>query len=260
MARDYSNRSNSKRGTSRNSGKGNAKSGTGKRSQPASKRKPVAKTNTRKKARRQGATPGWVWLASGLCIGLTLAAVVYIATRPTGLSGRDPAQAQAIQVPESAPADEEQGAPQADKQTAAANSKPRFSFYEMLPDYKVVIPQESYPKKARSSASSSTASSTTTTPSKPRQSKPQPTTPTVNKPGRYIIQAGSFSTPKDANRRKAELTLLGMHAQVLKFTLDSGKIVYRVRSQTIDSNSQLNTLLQRLRGNNIATIVLRQSG
>src|SRR5699024_7539930 len=106
---------------------------------------------------------------------------------------------------------------------------------------------------------STTTSSTNHSQPAPEPSKPQPTTPSVSKPGRYIIQAGSFSTPKDANRRKAELTLLGLQAQVLEFTLDSGQTVYRVRSQTIDSNSQLNKLLKRLRDNSIATIVLRQS-
>src|SRR5699024_6461170 len=143
--------------------------------------------------------------------------------------------------------------------------QPRFAFYEMLPDYEVVIPQESYPSNSGDSdgGNNSTSSTSSTNHNDNSQetasAEPQPTTPTVRKPGRYVIQAGSFSNRGDATRRKAELALLGVQANVLKFQLESGQVVYRVRSDTIESNNHLTELLKRLRENSIGTLVLRQS-
>src|SRR5690625_3427412 len=97
MARDYSNRSNSGRSTA---GK---KSNNGKRTQAAKKRS-APKKNTRRKARTPTGAPGWVWLGSGLCIGLTVAAVVYIASRPTSDLDRDPAPEQSMATPSAAAA------------------------------------------------------------------------------------------------------------------------------------------------------------
>jgi cell division protein FtsN len=125
----------------------------------------------------------------------------------------------------------------------------------MLPNYEVVIPEEEYPeKKSRSSSSSSSSSAAEV---EQPASKPQPTTPKVAEPGRYIIQAGSFSTPADAERRKAELGLLGLAARTVEVDLPSGKTVYRVQSNTISSSSELNNILKRLRENRIDTLVMR---
>src|SRR5699024_1356643 len=208
MAREYSNRGNNSRTTTRK--KNNASKRT---AQPAKKRS-APKKNTRRKTRTPTGTPGWVWLGSGLCIGLTVAAVVYIASRPTGEPNREPTAEQSIATPSSTAAESDSASTATAEDEQAASDQqgdnPRFAFYEMLPDYKVVIPEESYPGKTPSGTGSTTASSTNNSQPAPEPSKPQPTPPSVSKPGRYIIQAGSFSTPKDANRRKAELTLLGL--------------------------------------------------
>ncbi len=229
MARDYSNRGNG----GKNGGKTPNKA----------KRRPAARPS-RANARAAGGPPGWVWLVCGLCIGLTIAAGFYVFGRPAGdglrqqvavdmpVAERDDA---AEEQPAEAPAEEEQ--------------EPRFAFYKMLPDYEVVIPEEEYPDENVRQAPASTEAAESTA--------AQPTTPTVEEPGQYVIQAGSFSTYDDASRRKAELSLLGMDAHIVSFDLSSGKTVYRVQSSTIESNSRLNEMLKRLRENRIDTLVMR---
>ncbi|MES1923920.1 SPOR domain-containing protein [Salinisphaera sp. T31B1] len=240
MSRDYSSRRNAPAGKSR-------------RKTP--QRKAAARPASKKRPAGSG-PPGWVWLVCGLCIGLTVAAGFYVFARPAGTPMREQI---AITAPENVT--DEQRASMADDnaETEAApvqkEEEPRFSFYKMLPNYEVVIPEEEYPDKQQTS--SNTHHSTPAGEPPPKPSRPQPTTPKVDEPGNYIIQAGSFSTFADADRRKAELALLGVPAQIVDVDLASGKTVYRVQSQTITSSSKLNDTLGRLRENRIDTLVMR---
>lgn len=233
MARDYSSRPNS--------------SATHKRKKPRST--PAAKPTRAKRAPRSG-PPGWVWMLCGLCIGLTVAAGLYIFARPAGTT----LAREQIAIPEPAKTRDEKSSSQ-DKRAASASDKeeePRFSFYKMLPNYEVVIPEEEYPQ-----SDAEPGERPAPPPSQDEVGSPQPTTPKVEEPGRYVVQAGSFSSHKDADRRKAELGLLGMSARIVEVDLDSGKTVYRVQSKTISSSDELNKLLKRLRENRIDTLVMR---
>lgn len=175
--------------------------------------------------RRNAGPPGWVWLICGICIGLVAAAVLYV----FGRAG----------APELSPA-ADRGGERAERSSEAATKKsdeePRFAFYEMLPNYEVVIPEEEY--EERGSGRSTTS-------------------PKVREPGRYLIQAGSFSTYADADRRKAELALLGLESEIEGVKLDDGRTVYRVRSAPIEELARLNTTLKRLRENDIDTLVMK---
>lgn len=238
MARDYSGQGSG--GPRKNGNRSDGKNGTRNRPRPAAKR------NRTKKRAAAGGTPGWVWLVSGLCIGLTVAAAVYVFARPAGSGAREQI---AIDMP--AAAQNEPAEEPADEAAAAEEEQePRFAFYKMLPNYEVVIPEEEYPDDTGDTDSPEAAAPV----------EPQPTTPKVREPGRFVIQAGSFSTYEDANRRKAELALLGIEAHIVSFDLDSGKTVYRVQSRTIESNEKLNELLKRLRENRIDTLVMQRKG
>lgn len=236
MARDYSSRPDS------------SKSRNGK-PKPA-RRKPAAKPT--KQRRSGGGPPGWVWMLCGLCIGLTVAAGFYIFARPGGKLAREQVDIATPQIVKPGAGNKSGGS----KQQAAEKpeEEPRFSFYKMLPNYEVVIPEEEYPDNKTSASSKHSSSSPA---GEPPPTKPQPTTPKVAEPGSYIIQAGSFSTHKDADRRKAELGLLGLAAQIVEVDLPSGKTVYRVQSNTIGSGNELNNMLKRLRENRIDTLVMR---
>lgn len=259
MTRDYSNSTGNRSGNRDGSGNGNpSASRTGNRGKTRAggnrkRPRPATKRNTPKKNRRkQAGTPGWVWLASGLCIGMTVAAFAYIITRPTSHPGRDLTR---VQVPQPVAQDDGNAAqnakqPDTDATDDGQPAEPQFAFYEMLPDYEIVIPQQDYPE-----ATGDTDGNHSTQ----QPAEPQPTTPTVRQPERYVIQAGSFSSRDDANRRRAQLALLGMQAHIVRHQFDSGRVVYRVRSHTIESNNRLTEMLKRLRAEGIGTLVLRRS-
>ena len=83
----------------------------------------------------RGGMPGWAWLLLGIAIGF-VGAVGYYISRPT--------EAQAALEPlEKAKAGGKK------KITIPPKEPSRFAFYELLPNYEVVIPKESLKKDAR---------------------------------------------------------------------------------------------------------------
>ncbi len=201
--------------------------------------------NKKKKPRRRAAAkpkntgpPGWVLLFCGLCIGLVIAAGVYVFGRPAGSPG---ISIEIAGIPGTKKVAEEKPA-----QEEVKPEKPRFSFYEMLPNYEVVIPEEEYvePEGGHS----------------PAEPKSQTTTPKIQEPGRYVIQAGSFTNYDDADRRKAGLALLGVESEIEQGKNSSGSTVYRVRTLPVDNLEQINTTLKRLRSEGIDTLVMRYKG
>ncbi len=146
------------------------------------------------KKKKQQQTPGWVWLFAGLAIGLAIAAGIYVQDR----GGTATFLNQAKQATKSKPK-------QADKPSAKTreDSGTSFDFYTMLPEQSSTVPDEEFSRK------------------------PAPAPRTIEKPGSYILQVGSFSTNEDAARLKANLALSGIVAKIQKVTVD-GKAYHRV--------------------------------
>lgn len=224
MARDYSSRAGSNK---------NNNSKKKPRARPAAKPKPQPRSNS-----KNSGPPGWVLLFSGLCIGLVIAAAAYMFARPAGSPG---ISIEIAGIPGSQKKAEEQPAP-----AEVKPEKPRFAFYEMLPNYEVVIPEEEYVEPE--------SNSTQTAP------KSQNTTPKIKDPGRYVIQAGSFTNYDDADRRKAGLALLGVESEIQEGENSAGRKVYRVRSTPVDDLDQINETLKRLKSEGIDTLVMRYKG
>ena len=166
---------------------------------------------------------GWVWGMFGLGLGLSVSAVIY-------LNGRQPVEP----VPAAATTEQKPAAKSAPRtdEPPAAEEKPRFTFYDMLPSFEVVIPEEDL----------------TVVPAKPFES--------VDRPGIYVLQAGSFSQYDDADRRRAELAMLGVESGIQKVTVDD-KVYHRVRIGPVDSLDRLNELRGQLRGAQIDAMVIR---
>ena len=219
MARDYSSRT----GTNRN------------RNRNKPRPRPAAKV-------KRSGPPGWLWLACGLCIGLVIAAGVFVFARPAGSPGVSIKIAGVPGVTQDEPA----AAPDEEKDVLQAKpeKKPRFSFYEMLPNYEVVIPDEEYVEPSQQTGKTPGA-------------KSQTTRPKVAEPGKYVIQAGSFSRFEDADRRKAGLALLGVESEIEKVSLDGGRTVYRVRTLALSNLDAVNRTLETLRAEGIDTLVMR---
>ena len=184
----------------------------------------------RKTARKSADTQtlaSWVWMLFGLAIGLAVAAAIYINDR------RGPAlielARQKAPVPASPAAVDRNGEASPATTTAA---EPRFTFYEMLPNFEVVIAEQE--------------------PEVTADRGPQ----AVVEPGVYVLQAGSFSTFEDADRRRAELALHGIESQIQRVTIDE-RTYHRVRIGPIEDLDKLNVTRSRLRQARIDVLRIR---
>ncbi len=153
----------------------------------------------------------------GLGIGLLVAVGVYLRapSAPTTAAGAPPPSMDAARKerPATKPA-----APQA---PPAADDEKRFQFYDILPQFEVVVPRQD----ARTRT--------------PAQRAP------VQQPGRYLLQAGSFSAAGEADRLQATLALRGIESRVQQATVD-GTLFYRVQIGPIDDLDALNRTRRQL--------------
>jgi len=166
--------------------------------------------------------PGWVWMLFGLAVGLSAAAAIYI-------NDRNP-QRTAPATPETSEQTAESTTRK--KPEPATKSAPRFTFYDMLPNFEVVIPEEA--EDVRGGADRIP----------------------LDLPGIYVLQAGSFSSYADADRVKAQLALLGVVSNIQKVSIDD-KVYHRVRIGPVEDLDELNPLREKLRQAQVEVIVIR---
>ena len=176
---------------------------------------------------KQQQYPGWAWMLFGLAIGLSVAFAIYVNDRKPATDrpvAREPASL------DSALDDNAEAAASARAEERPA--KHRFDFYEMLPNYEVVIPEQEPHVAADVEIRA------------------------VVEPGVYVLQAGSFSVFADADRRRAELALHGIESHIQRVTIDE-RVYHRVRIGPTDDLDELNTLRTRLRAAKIDVLRIR---
>ncbi|HWM28598.1 MAG TPA: SPOR domain-containing protein [Woeseiaceae bacterium] len=185
----------------------------------------------RRRDRSEGSEyPGWAWMVFGLAIGLSVAFAIYVNGRDSRVRSQ-PVAEEAASMREAA---EEATLPQVDEVPAGSDTppKPRFDFYNMLPNFEVIIPEQ------ETDVSSDTA------------------VQAVVKPGVYVLQAGSFTQHADADRRRAQLALQGIESTIQRVTIDD-KTYHRVRIGPIEDLEQLNVVRSRLREADIDVLRIR---
>lgn len=193
-------------------------------------------TRDYKSARRakpaSSSTHAWVWLLMGLIPGLLIALLVYLGGYNVG--GRSGAS-----IP-SAPAKSEidtravRKAPESKPlPDPPAPLKPRFDFYTILPEMEVAVPEQEVSGETQ-------------------QGMPQ-----VEKPGTYILQAGSFRSFEEADRLKASLVLLGIEASIQTVTINNKDTWHRVHIGPYKDLAELNQIRARLKQNHIEAVLLK---
>lgn len=181
-------------------------------------------------AKKRGANkpplPGWVWLTTGLMVGLFVAFLVYLRdVLPTTPTTPDQQASKAVDA---------RGVRTEKPTEVPPPPKTRFDFYTILPEMEIAVPDED------------TAGA----------GKPKP----VQEPGSYILQAGAFRKLEQADRMKAELALLGVEASIQSVTIDNQSTWHRVRIGPYSDLEQLNRIRARLRDNQINAMLLRLKG
>jgi len=165
---------------------------------------------------------GIAGLVVGLAIGLTVAMAVYLYDRRPAarLAQQQVAPLAKEEEPENKPASASQPAEQ------------EFDFYEMLPKFEVVIPEEG------------------------SNVVPEAATGPVQKPGQYYLQAGSFRNHADADRVRALIALQGVESKIQKVTIDKDTW-HRVRVGPITNLQKLEDTRSKLRQAQIDALVIR---
>ena len=184
------------------------------------------KTPARRKRRQDTSSSGLLWMLFGLAIGLSVAAAIYVNDRKPGADPQ-PVPQESVARPTPAP----QPAP-SKAESAPEDPANRFDFYDMLPNFEVVIPEEDLDARP--------------------DVRPTP----VESPGVYVLQAGSFSSFTDADRMKAQLALLGIVSRIQKVTVDANTY-HRVRIGPVTTLEELNRLRAQLRDARVEVMVIR---
>ena len=169
----------------------------------------------------------------GLAIGLSVAFAIYMKDRdrwgaPQPVAAEPASMAAPIESPPP-PAPEPRPEPEP---AAEEESEPRFTFYSMLPNFEVVIPEE-----------------------EADVTRDQAVEP-VQAPGTYVLQAGSFAESSDADRRRAELALLGIESRIQRISIDD-RTYHRVRIGPMNDLDELNLVREQLRQADIDVLRIR---
>ena len=189
------------------------------------------RSQKRKRKSEQEPYPGWMWMVFGLTIGLSVAFAIYVkyreAIQPPQPVAQQPASMVAPMQSDGNPVTEE-----TEPAEESAEEEPRFSFYNMLPNFEVIVPEEE-PDVSRDNTVSA-----------------------IEQPGAYVLQAGSFTDAGDADRRRAELALLGVESRVQRITIDD-RTYHRVRIGPTRDLSELNLIRSQLRAADIDVLRIR---
>jgi cell division protein FtsN len=170
----------------------------------------------RSSRRKSGPFSGWTGLLVGLTAGLGIGLAVYL----LNLQGGQPAP-----KPRRAPASTRESETPAEPQT-------RYDYYEMLPNFEVVVPEK-----------------------EPDVKRDVPSTQ-VNKEGAYVLQVGSYKDFKEADRVRAQLALQGIESKVQRVSVDNDTW-HRVRIGPISDLKELNRIRDRLREADLDVLVIR---
>jgi cell division protein FtsN len=184
--------------------------------------------NSKRRTGGSSSLSGIAGFVVGLALGLAVAVGVY-------LFDRRPAARLAQEAPPMT-RDEAPAPAKPAPASAAQDAETQFEFYEMLPKFEVVIPedQEGAAPPAGPGAG------------------PGP----VEKPGAYILQAGSFRNHADADRVRALIAMQGVESKIQKVTIDRDTW-HRVRVGPITNLKQLEDTRSKLRNARIEALVIR---
>jgi cell division protein FtsN len=205
----------------------------------------------RSRTRKSDEAPGWIWMLFGLGIGLIIALGVYLNTGQVPISAAhrpaaaQPPAAETVRpktelpsaIPPEASSDSAAEAA-AEPLSAAASASPedpeRFGFYELLPNFEVIIPEVETPAPRTQEAVA------------------------IEAPGVYVVQAGSFLTESDAEAQRARLALLGIESRIQHVSIDDRRF-HRVRVGPTDDLDELNSIRTRLLNGGIESMIMRMT-
>lgn len=162
----------------------------------------------------------------GTLVGVVLAATLFVYVSDKRAAARDAA-------PETPRPEPHRVAP-ADPDATPTASTEKYTFYDRLPNFEVVVPEKD----------------------KEVVKRDLPVTAPIERPGVYVLQAGSYRNESDADRVRAQLALQGIQATVQRVAVDTD-VWHRVRIGPITKLDQLNKLRKQLQAADVDALVIR---
>ncbi|MDO8860970.1 SPOR domain-containing protein [Haliea sp. E1-2-M8] len=183
-----------------------------------------SRSGARKKPQAASRTPvqapasPWRWYGTGVATGVFLSLLLYLGTLP---AGTDPDPGAGAEVVATATAAAEKTPP-----------KPRFDFYTMLPEQRIAVDVE--PAQVAT-----------------------PRTEAVTQGETFLLQAGSFRQRADADRRRAELLLLGLEPRVEEASGEHGRF-FRVYLGPFQTHAEMSRARGLTTAQNIDTLLMKR--
>jgi SPOR domain len=168
----------------------------------------------------------WREFGYGMLAGVVLASTAFVY-----LGGHAHRPADSVDAPRpdphrAAPADLDGGG-------AAGKPSEKYDFYEMLPNFEVVVPEKDKDVK-----------------------RDLPAAAKIERPGVYVLQAGSYRNESDAERVRAQLAREGVDAKVQRVAVDTD-VWHRVRIGPITNLDELNRVRRQLQAAEVDALVIR---
>ena len=129
--------------------------------------------------------------------------------------------------------DPHHAAASADADPTAAKPAEKYDFYEMLPNFEVVVPEKDKDVK-----------------------RDPPAAAKIERPGVYVLQVGSYRNQADAERVQRQLALQGVQSKVQRVAVDAD-VWHRVRIGPISNLDELNKVRRQLQAAEVNAIVVR---
>jgi cell division protein FtsN len=177
------------------------------------------------KGRRPLDLSRWREFGYGVFAGIALAGFAFLYTGGN--------RHQAPEVADAPRPDPHRTPPAAGDPAAAARASQKYDFYEMLPNFEVVVPEKDKDVK-----------------------RDLPAGAPIERPGVYVLQAGSYRNEADAERVRKQLALQGVQANVQRVAVDAD-VWHRVRVGPITNLQELNKVRKQLQAAEVDALVIR---
>ena len=182
--------------------------------------------NAHRKKKTKNPIPGWVWLLTGLTVGLLVAFLIYLDTNPEISS--------TISKQTKSSSSKESKKKSSGKTISKTLEKLKYEFYTLLPESEVVIPDREISERMEEMKRTTSHKS----------------------PEDYLLQAGSFRTQTQADSFKAKLAFLGIKSDIQTVSIGDDTW-YRVRIGPFKNLVEINEIRSRLRENSINAILVK---
>lgn len=199
----------------------------------------MARKNQAKRGNGNSGMPAWLWALIGLGLGLAIAAYFFLGNDWKNRNSDLPTPNPAAQAPVS-------HSEEAVAQEPTEKPKPKYDFYTLLPEKEVVIPDAELKAQAEAEAKKNAVP---VNPATPDLVTAAPEVP-VAAEARYLIQAGAFKNPDEADNLKATIALTGEVARIESAEINGTK-VYRVRLGPYSTAGALSAAKQALSSHGI---------